>query len=383
MPPMVHMPAGWRGVSLVVVELDPELSALVIAALAEGLPQGVRVKRRGLARLIVKSKPARSEWSTSSDAVFGHISRHAGPMDATEQALRAAIRAVSAHLESEALVWPGLDRGPVAIAIDLERGRLTARLSDPAGHVLQFPSIEVCPDIDKIQTADHDDDVAARSAATVAEWANAALTIDSIALWLLRVGIDHSGQVSLTGAWDVAVRAAVLADLRRAGRVSETDAVIEVDAEPAGVGYEDAACQQLLADPAMTELLWIQAGRLRAPDVAAELVESGEWSSRRAPLLPGMRIYRAPKQQHIPLRTRLAHTYDGDFAPRSETEAALAVLGHAVNVVRPHRLDLRRSTSQAPLQPEACGVFAPIVSAAVIEIRARAAANSANSNPTW
>jgi hypothetical protein len=53
------------------------------------------VKRRGLARLIVKSKPARFEWSSSSDPVFGHISRRARPIDATEQALRAAIKAVS------------------------------------------------------------------------------------------------------------------------------------------------------------------------------------------------------------------------------------------------------------------------------------------------
>jgi hypothetical protein len=107
------------------------------------------------------------------------------------------------------------------------------------------------------------------------QWAHAELEVESIALWLLRIGIDHSGQLSLTGAWDVAVRAAVLADLKRAGRISESD------------------------------------------------------------------------------------------------------------VVRPHRLAFRRPIAEAPLQPEDCGMFASIVSAAATEIRVRAAVNSANSDPTW
>ncbi len=207
--------------------------------------------------------------------------------------------------------------------------------------------------------------------------------LDSIALWLLRVGIDHSGRLSLTGAWDIAVRAAVLADLKRAGRLRENDDLIEVDAEDSGPSWQDAACRQLLAEPDMTEFRWIVSGRLRAAAVAAHLVEAGEWSSRRAPLAPGMRIYRAQQQQYVPFRTRLAHTYDGDVPPQSDAEAALALLGHALNVVRPRRLDSRRATSQAPLEPDACGPFGPVVETAATEIRAREAASTANSDPTW
>jgi hypothetical protein len=97
----------------------------------------------------------------------------------------------------------------------------------------------------------------------------------------------------------------------------------------------------------------------------------------------GRRKYCAAKQQHLQLRRRLAHTYDGDFPPLSDAEAALAVLGHGLNVVRPQRLTLKPASSSSPLEPQDCGALAAVTTAAVTEVRARIAANSANSNPTW
>jgi hypothetical protein len=74
--------------------------------------------------------------------------------------------------------------------------------------------------------------------------------------------------------------AAVLADLRLSGQVTDAGDRLEVRTEPTDVGYENVARQQLLANPEVTELNWIRTGQLRAADVAARLVETGEWSKR-------------------------------------------------------------------------------------------------------
>jgi len=207
--------------------------------------------------------------------------------------------------------------------------------------------------------------------------------IDDVPLWLLRVGIDHSGQLAFNQVWDVAVRAAVVAQLRIGGRLSDVGASVEVDTEDSGISYEDAACQQLLARAKSTEASWIRAGRLRAADVAAFLVESGEWSRHVSPFSPGLHKYRAAKQQYVALRRHLAHAYDGSHTPRSDAEAAVVVLGHAVNAIRPKRLDLHSTSDEDPLQPYECGALADAVETAIAEINSLAAAGRANVNPTW
>ena len=205
-----------------------------------------------------------------------------------------------------------------------------------------------------------------------------------MARWLLRVGIDHSGQLVLNRLWDVAIRGAVLTDLRLSGQIRDAGDHLEVQTEPTEFGYENLARQQLLADPEVTELNWVRTGQLRAGHVAARLVEAGEWSKRWSVLATGMRVFRAARpQQYIPLRTRLAHTYDGELKPRSDAEAAVALLGHALNVVRPRGLEFVRDSVQRPLAVEDCGAISEIVSATLIEIAVRESTAGVNTNPTW
>jgi hypothetical protein len=358
------------------MKVDGESADRVVDAVAERLPAGVRIKRRGRARLIVISSRAGFERASRSVPVFGNLPAGTRPGAAVEIVLREVITEVTAHLDSEDMTWPGLQAGPVAVAIQEMAGALVASVTDQAGHIVEFPPVPV-------PEASPEDLAADASAQAVrAELAGERSEVDSLALWLLRIGIDQTGELELNRLWDVAVRAMVIADLHRSGRLSEAEDTIQVGTEATGVAHEDIACQQLLAQPALTEHAWIQTGRLRSADVATHLVATSEWSARRSPFSVGRRKYCAAKQQYLQLTRRLGHTYDGEFGPLSDAEAALAVLGHALNIVRPQRLTLAPASSSSALQPQDCGVFAAVTTAAVTEIRARIAANFANSNPT-
>jgi len=208
--------------------------------------------------------------------------------------------------------------------------------------------------------------------------------IDAVAPWLLRVGIDHSGQLDLTQLWDIGIRGAVLADLWLAGRISDGNESLQIDLEPTGIRYLDVAVAELV-DFGDTELRWIAAGRLRAPDVAADLVASGEWTRHWSVSASRWRVYRSrAKQRYVPLRKRVAHTYDGEITPASKAEASVALLGHALNVVRPERLIRKRPRPTTdPLPVSACGAAATVVGAAIVEIASLVATVQANSNPAW
>jgi len=179
--------------------------------------------------------------------------------------------------------------------------------------------------------------------------------VDAVAPWLLRVGIDDSGVLDLVRLWDIGVRGAVLADLWLTGRISDAGESLEIDTQPTGVRYLDAAIGELVgAGAGATELQWLAHGRLRAADVAGELVASGEWTRRWSFTASRWRVYRSREmQQYIPLRKRLAHTYDGDTAPVSAAEATVALLGHALNVVPPNSIPGGYG-AVSPLGPGAC-----------------------------
>jgi len=218
--------------------------------------------------------------------------------------------------------------------------------------------------------------------------------VDAVAPWLLRVGIDDSGVLDLVRLWDIGVRGAVLADLWLTGRISDAGESLEIDTQPTGVRYLDAAIGELVgAGAGATELQWLAHGRLRAADVAGELVASGEWTRRWSFTASRWRVYRSREmQQYIPLRKRLAHTYDGDTAPVSAAEATVALLGYTLNVVRPKRTGnvvrpkrtggiAPRATS--PLGPGACGPAASVVGATIDAIVSWSALGYVDSNPNW
>ena len=203
--------------------------------------------------------------------------------------------------------------------------------------------------------------------------------VDAVTPWLLRVGIDHTGKIELTRAWDLAVRGPILADLWLSGRISDSGETLEIDTSPTDAAYLDTAIYQL-ATSADSPFEWLGRGALRASDVADQLVGDGEWTRHRSLTASQWRIYRSQAvQQHVALRRRLAHISDGDEAASSEAEASLALLGHALNVVRPDRYGRPEFTRWT----EGCGVAAPVVDATVLEIVALSGSVHANSNPAW
>lgn len=205
-------------------------------------------------------------------------------------------------------------------------------------------------------------------------------TVGAVTPWLLRIGIDHTGRFEPTQLWDIGIRGAVLADLWLAERIADAGPSLEVDTSATGVWYLDTATYEL-ASGRMKQLGWVARGRLRARDVADQLVSDGEWSRRRSLTAAQWRRYRShPIRQYMPLRTRLAHVYDGDIPAGTPIEATIAVLGHALNVVRPDRFGHPRLRG---IGPAACGTAQAVVEATVEEIFGLAGSVGANSNPAW
>lgn len=207
-----------------------------------------------------------------------------------------------------------------------------------------------------------------------------AAEVDAVTPWLLRVGIDHTGRFEPTQLWDIGIRGAILADLWLAGRISDGGQSLEIDTTPTNVWYLDSATYEL-ASGRVTQLQWLCRGRLRASDVADQLVAAGEWSRRWSLTAAHWRKYRSHAvRQYVLLRKRLAHVYDGDLPPASPCEVTVVVLGHALNVVRPNRYGSPRLSG---LGPSACGAAEGVVEATVLEIFAFAGSIRANSNPAW
>jgi len=204
--------------------------------------------------------------------------------------------------------------------------------------------------------------------------------MDAAAPWLLRVGIDHSGKLDTTQLWDIGIRGAILADLWLSGRIADAGETLEIDTDPTGIPYLDTAIYQL-AESDSTPLEWLSQDWLRATDVADELVRAGEWTVRRSLTASRWRMYHSEAvQRYVPLRRRVAHVYDGDIPPASATEATVALLGHALNVVRPDKWG--RPTFES-LWINACGSAGSIVEATISTILALSRSAGANADPAY
>lgn len=204
--------------------------------------------------------------------------------------------------------------------------------------------------------------------------------IDSCCLWLLRVGIDHSGKLDPTRLWDFGVRGAILADLWLSDRIVDVGDSLQLDTDPTGIPHLDTAIGQLI-DSGMTPYEWMGRGWLRATDVADDLVRDGEWTVRRSLSASRWRIYHSQAvRQHVPMRQRLAHVYEQHIPPPSPAEATVALLGHALNVVRPDKWGKPKFDG---LWVNACGRAAPVVEATVDAILGLIATSGRNANPTW
>lgn len=190
--------------------------------------------------------------------------------------------------------------------------------------------------------------------------------IDSVALWLLRLGIDARGQLVTGPPWDLAVRAAVLVDLRLTGRIVDSDTTTYIDEGAPDGEYEDVVCDQLLHGGYDRETTWVDHGRLRARDVAQRLVAAGEWSVRAAPLRPGGRLYRAPQDRYVALREQLRTVADDAVPARSRQEFVILVLADQL-------FGLGGGDGALELRWDECGPYRELLNHAVIRIRTRAA----------
>lgn len=189
--------------------------------------------------------------------------------------------------------------------------------------------------------------------------------IDSVAPWLLRLGIDARGQLTAGPLWDIGIRAAVLVDLRLTERIVDSDTTTYIDEPSPDGAYEDVACDQLLHGGFDTETSWIDRGRVRVRDVAQRLVDAGEWTAKMTPLRPGGRTYRAPSDRLPALRAHLRDVADGDAA-RSPQEFATLVLADQL-------FALAGGTGALELRWDECGPYRDLVKHASIRIRTRAA----------
>ncbi|WP_375499266.1 GPP34 family phosphoprotein [uncultured Jatrophihabitans sp.] len=198
------------------------------------------------------------------------------------------------------------------------------------------------------------------------DWYTDAEPIDSVALWLLRLGIDRRGQLTAGPPWDLAVRAGVLIDLRLTGRIDDSDNTTYIDEGAPDGEYEDVVCDQLLHGGFDSETSWIDRGRVRARDVAQRLVDAGEWRVKAAPLRPGGRVFRAQQDRYPALREHLDAIAQDARPARSHHEFATLVLADQL-------FALGGGHGALELRWDECGPYEPLVQHASIRIRTRAA----------
>ena len=187
-----------------------------------------------------------------------------------------------------------------------------------------------------------------------------------MALWLLRLGIDGRGQLTPGPLWDIAVRVAVLVDLRVAGRIVDSDTTTYIDEPTSDGAYEDVVCDQLLHGGFDSETSWLDRGRLRVRDVAPRLVETDGWRAKAAPLRPGGRVYKAPHDRYGALREHLRIVALEGFPARSEHEFVTLLLADQL-------FGLAGGTGRLELRWDECGPYRDLVTHASVRIRTRAA----------
>jgi hypothetical protein len=96
----------------------------------------------------------------------------------------------------------------------------------------------------------------------------------SVAGVLLGVGVDASLELHLTEPWNIAVRAAALAELRLHGRILETADQLQIDQSPTGAPWLDHAVALMLGS-GQSDQQWIRRGSLRAAGTGGR-ARSGE-----------------------------------------------------------------------------------------------------------
>jgi hypothetical protein len=164
--------------------------------------------------------------------------------------------------------------------------------------------------------------------------------VDSVALSLLRAGANSVGKWSAASYWDVAVRGALLIDLALGGQceLAHYEAGIAIDR--GGSDYLDRTRRALSSGGKLIPKRFIAFGDVRSRQVADRLVETGEWTKRFKFGPPVPQWYVAESNGGgARLRRYLCDLLDRRVAPLAQAEAAVAVLGYALGILRSENAD--------------------------------------------
>ena len=163
--------------------------------------------------------------------------------------------------------------------------------------------------------------------------------------------LDRRGRPASLLICSAAVRAGLLLDLALAGRVTQTETSVEIDATPTGFAPADRLLAAVVAEPERSLDSWLDERRLTLADVVAANVASGRWERRRLAFRRDSYADRAADQTGRDL-ARSPVTVPGSLSP---ADACVTTVAAAAGL-----LDRRSGTPDDP---------APDVLAAAGEVR--------------
>lgn len=102
-----------------------------------------------------------------------------------------------------------------------------------------------------------------------------------VAVRVAELCLDRRGRLSSRLICSTAVRAGLLVDLALAGRLTEEDDGIDLDASPTGYPPTDLLLREVTDHPGTSLDGWLARPRPGLRDVAEEAVASGRWVLRR------------------------------------------------------------------------------------------------------
>lgn len=102
-----------------------------------------------------------------------------------------------------------------------------------------------------------------------------------VAVRLSAFCLAGSGKLRHFTIWDMAVRGALLVDLALAGRVTQEENSIVVDATPTGFGPADALLQPIVVEPERPLDWWMDNSAIDLEGLVRDNVRSGRWRLHR------------------------------------------------------------------------------------------------------
>ncbi|WP_170861085.1 GPP34 family phosphoprotein [Trujillonella endophytica] len=162
---------------------------------------------------------------------------------------------------------------------------------------------------------------------------------DGVAVRVSALCLDSQGRLSDLLIASAAVRAGLLLDLALAGRVTQTDDAVEIDAEPTGFPPADRLLAAVVAEPGRPLDGWLDERRLGLADLAAANEASGRWVRRRQLLRRDRYVDRAADQT----RRDLARSPEVGGVGLTAQDAAVTAVAAAAGL-----LDRRRGEPDEP-----------------------------------